>query len=208
MGCCTRARASTASRASGRFDWRTARSCSRQPLDQKYFGEGIAVWKQSLIQITWQAEIGFVYDLATFQRVKTFNYTGEGWGLTHDGTRIIMSDGSSSLRFLDPVTLRETGRLAVKDAGQPVAELNELEFVKGEILANVWKTSRIARISPRTGQVTGWIDLAGLLDPHDATGVDVLNGIAYDAAGDRLFVTGKLWPKLFEIRIVPPSAAR
>ena len=103
----------------------------RAPLDQKYFGEGIAVWKQSLIQITWQAEIGFVYDLATFQRVKTFNYTGEGWGLTHDGTRIIMSDGTSSLRFLDPVTLRETGRLAVKDAGQPVADLNELEFVKG-----------------------------------------------------------------------------
>jgi glutaminyl-peptide cyclotransferase len=176
-----------------------------QRLDPKYFGEGIVVWKKSLIEVTWQAEIGFVYDLATFQRVKTFNYTGEGWGLTHDGTRIIMSDGSSSLRFLDPETLKETGRLAVKDAGTPVADLNELELVKGEILANVWKTSRIARISPRTGQVTGWVDLTGLLDPHDAAGVDVLNGIAYDATGDRLFVTGKLWPKLFEIRIVPPA---
>ena len=119
-----------------------------------------------------------------------------------------MSDGSSSLRFLDPETLRETGRLAVKDAGTPVKDLNELEYVKGEILANVWKTERIARISPKTGQVTGWIDLSGLLDPHDRAGVDVLNGIAYDAAGDRLFVTGKLWPKLFEVRIAPAAAGR
>ena len=180
----------------------------QQSLDQKYFGEGIAIWKKSLIQLTYTTEIGFVYDLGTFQRVKTFNYTGEGWGLTHDDTRIIMSDGSSSLRFLDPETLRETGRLAVKDAGTPVNDLNELEYVKGEILANVWKTERIARISPKTGQVTGWIDLSGLLDPHDKAGTDVLNGIAYDAAGDRLFVTGKLWPKLFEVRIVPAAAAR
>ncbi len=180
----------------------------QQSLDQKYFGEGIAIWKKSLIQLTYKTEIGFVYDLASFQRLKTFNYTGEGWGLTHDESRIIMSDGSSSLRFLDPETLRETGRIAVKEGGKPVEELNELEFVKGEILANVWKTERVARISPRTGQVTGWIDLSGLLDPRDAAGVDVLNGIAYDAAGDRLFVTGKLWPKLFEIRIVPAGAPR
>ena len=180
----------------------------QQSLDQKYFGEGIAIWKKSLIQLTYTTEIGFVYDLASFQRVKTFNYTGEGWGLTHDDTRIIMSDGSSSLRFLDPDTLRETGRLAVKDGGGPVKDLNELEFVKGEILANIWKTERIARISPKTGQVAGWIDLSGLLDPHDKAGADVLNGIAYDAAGDRLFVTGKWWPKLFEIRLVPQSAAR
>jgi glutamine cyclotransferase len=116
-----------------------------------------------------------------------------------------MSDGSSSLRFLDPETLRETGRLSVKDAGTPVKDLNELEYVNGEILANIWRTERIARISPKTGQVIGWIDLAGLLDPHDRVGVDVLNGIAYDALGDRLFVTGKLWPKLFEIRIVPAA---
>ena len=180
----------------------------QQSLDQKYFGEGIAIWKKSLIQLTYTTEIGFVYDLATFQRVKTFNYTGEGWGLTHDDTRIIMSDGSSSLRFLDPETLQETGRLPVKDAGTPVKDLNELEYVKGEILANIWKTERIARISPKTGQVIGWIDLSGLLDPHDKAGTDVLNGIAYDAAGDRLFVTGKLWPKLFEVRIVPAAAAR
>jgi glutaminyl-peptide cyclotransferase len=175
----------------------------QQALDQQYFGEGIAIWKKSLIQLTYKTEIGFVYDLATFKRTKTFNYTGEGWGLTHDDTRLIMSDGSPALRFLDPETLKETGRIVVKDAGQPVEELNELEVVKGEIFANIWQTSRIARIAPRTGQVTGWIDLSGLLDPRDAAGVDVLNGIAYDAAGDRLFVTGKLWPKLFEIRITP-----
>jgi len=174
-------------------------------IDPRHFGEGIVVWKESLIQITWQSEIGFVYDLATFEQRKTFNYSGEGWGLTHDGTRLIMSDGSSSLRFLDPATLKETGRLNVRDGAAPVKALNELEFVKGEILANVWQTNRIARISPKTGQVTGWINLEGILDPRDAAGVDVLNGIAYDAAGDRLFVTGKLWPKLFEIKIVPPA---
>src|SRR5262249_2092321 len=155
-------------------------------------------------QLTYTTGIGFVYDLATFKRARSFTYQGEGWALTHDGARIIMSDGSSSLRFLDPETLRETGRLPVKDAGLPVNELNELEFVKGEILANVWKTERLARISPKTGQVTGWVDLSGLLDPRDRAGVDVLNGIAYDATGDRLFVTGKLWPKLFEIQILPP----
>ena len=174
-------------------------------IDPRLFGEGIVVWKQSLIQLTWRSEIGFVYDLVTFQQTKTFNYTGEGWGLTHDGARLIMSDGSASLRFLDPATLRETGRLNVREGTTPVTALNELEFVKGEILANVWQTNRIARISPRTGQVKGWIDLEGLLDPRDAAGVDVLNGIAYDAAGDRLVVTGKLWPKLFEIRVVPPA---
>ena len=178
------------------------------PLEPQYFGEGIVAWKKSLIQLTYKTEIGFVYDITTMKRLRSFNYTGEGWALTHDGTRIIMSDGSSSLRFLDPETLKETGRLPVKDAGKPVLELNELEFVKGEILANVWKTERIARISPKTGQVIGWVDLSGLLDPRDAAGVDVMNGIAYDAAGDRLFVTGKLWPKLFEIRIVPPAPGR
>jgi glutamine cyclotransferase len=180
----------------------------QMPLEPQYFGEGIVAWKKSLIQLTYKTEIGFVYDITTMKRLRSFNYTGEGWALTHDGTRIIMSDGSSSLRFLDPETLKETGRLPVKDAGKPVLELNELEFVKGEILANVWKTERIARISPKTGQVIGWVDLAGLLDPRDAAGVDVMNGIAYDAAGDRLFVTGKLWPKLFEIRIVPPAPGR
>jgi glutamine cyclotransferase len=181
----------------------TGEVLQRAPLDERYFGEGIVNWGPTLLQLTWQAETGFVYDLATFKRIKSFSYTGEGWGLTQDGTRIIMSDGTAALRFLDPVTLKETGRVTVKDGTTPVDRLNELEFVKGEILANVWTTERIARISPKTGQVTGWIDLSGLKQAAGGADVDVLNGIAYDAKGDRLFVTGKLWPKLFEIRLVP-----
>jgi glutamine cyclotransferase len=174
-----------------------------QKLDAQYFGEGIAIWGRSLAQLTWKGGVGFLYDRESFRRTGTFTYTGEGWGLAFDGTRLIMSDGSSTLRFLDPGTMKEAGRLVVRDGSTPVGSLNELEYVKGEILANVWQTDRIARISPKTGRVAGWIDLKGLLDPRDAArGVDVLNGIAYDAAKDRLFVTGKLWPKLFEIRIV------
>ena len=179
----------------------TGEVLQQRALDPKYFGEGIVVWGKSIVQLTWQSEIGFVYDLATFAPQKTFAYKGEGWGLTHDGKHIVMSDGSSSLRFMDPQTLKETGRLTVRDGGVPVKDLNELEYVRGEILANVWQQHRIARISPKTGEVTGWIDLTGLLSPGESAGVDVLNGIAYDAAGDRLFVTGKLWPKLFEIKI-------
>jgi glutamine cyclotransferase len=172
------------------------------PLPQEYFGEGITDWKGQLVQITWQSEVGFVYDLETFAPTKRWSYTGEGWGLTHDDRRIIMSDGSSQLRFLDPATLRETGRITVRDGNTPVEQLNELEYVKGEIFANVWRTDRVARISPKDGRVTGWIDLSGLLSPAERGGVDVLNGIAYDAAADRLFVTGKLWPRVFEIRLV------
>lgn len=171
-------------------------------LDQRYFGEGISLVGREILQLTWQTEVGFVYDLATFEPKRTFKYAGEGWGLTSDGSRLIMSDGSPVLRFLDPATQRVTGRLQVRDAGVPVEELNELEFVKGEIYANVYQTHRIARISPKTGLVTAWIDLTGLLSPRDAAGVDVLNGIAYDADKGRLFVTGKLWPRLFEIQVV------
>jgi glutamine cyclotransferase len=170
-----------------------------QSLDPQYFGEGIAVRGDTIYELTWQSEIGFLYDRATFKRKGTFNYRGEGWGLTHDGQRLIMSDGTAFLRFLDPTTLKELSRLRVKDGGMPVGNLNELEYVKGEIFANVWQTQRIARIAPKTGLVTGWIELGGLLTPREAQAADVLNGIAYDASGDRLFVTGKLWPKLFEI---------
>jgi len=178
-----------------------------QPLDGKYFGEGITVFGNQIFQLTWQSEIGFVYDKATFKQVKTFTYTGEGWGLTHDGTRLIMSDGDArgALRFFDPKTMKETGRLIVKENGLPVRNLNELEYVKGDVLANIWQSHRIARISMKSGDVTAWIDLSGLLEPREAVGTDVLNGIAYDAAGDRLFVTGKYWPKLFEIKVVPRS---
>jgi glutaminyl-peptide cyclotransferase len=175
-----------------------------QPLDSAYFGEGITVWKNRIVQLTWQSGLGFVYDRQTLQQQRTFQYTGEGWGLTHDGTRLIMSDGSDTgtLRLIDPETLRQVGTLIVKDGGRPVPRLNELEYVKGEIFANVWQSERVAVISPSTGHVTSWIDLHGLLDPREKAGIDVLNGIAYDAKGDRLFVTGKLWPRIFEIQVV------
>jgi len=172
-------------------------------IPRQYFGEGITEWRGSIIQLTWQSEIGFIYDLTTFQQTRTFAYRGEGWGITHDGARLIMSDGSSALRLLDPATFQESGRLVVRDQNGPVQNLNELEYVRGEIFANVWQAERIARISPKDGRVTGWIDLAGLLSPADRGGADVLNGIAYDEAGNRLFVTGKWWPRLFEIKLVP-----
>ena len=177
-----------------------------QKIEPQHFGEGIAVVGNTIVQLTWQGGVGFVYDRQTFRRTRTFNYRGEGWGLVYDGTRLVMSDGTAYLRFLDPQTFKETGRMQVRDGATPVLNLNELEMVKGELFANIWQSDRIARISPKTGQVTGWIDLSGLLDPRDAAGVDVMNGIAYDAAGDRLFVTGKLWPKLFQIEIVPRPA--
>ncbi|WP_419317966.1 glutaminyl-peptide cyclotransferase [Caulobacter sp. ErkDOM-E] len=174
-------------------------------IDSRYFGEGIVDWKDRLISLTWQGEMGFIFDLGSFERIGEFSYPGEGWALTRDETRIIMSDGTAFLRFLDPDTLKETGRIQVMDDGRPVDNLNELEWVKGEVLANIWQTDRIARIDPATGRVTGWIDLAGLLGEADRAGrqVDVLNGIAYDPAADRLFVTGKLWPRLFEIKLTP-----
>jgi glutaminyl-peptide cyclotransferase len=171
-------------------------------LDPRYFAEGIALWRDRIIQLTYTTEIGFVYDRETFKPLRTFTYKGEGWGLTHDGKRIIMSDGSSFLRFLDPETLEETGRVQVRDGKLPVEQVNELEFIKGEVFANIWGSDRIARIDPQSGRVNRWIDLTGLLDPREARNVDVLNGIAYDAAKDRMFVTGKLWPRLFEIKVV------
>jgi glutamine cyclotransferase len=172
-------------------------------LPDQYFGEGITDWNNELLQLTYHEETGFVYDRATFDFKRTFRYRGEGWGLTHDAARIIMSDGSSTLRFWNPATLEETGRLNVMDGETAISNLNELEWVGGEIYANIWQTDRIARISPTTGRVTGWIDLQGLLSDADrSVPVDVLNGIAYDAQHGRLFVTGKLWPKLFEIKLI------
>jgi len=168
----------------------------------QYFAEGLTAWNRRLIQLTWQSNIAFVYDLASFTPQTTFRYTGEGWGLTHDGTRLIMSDGSDALRLLDPVSFREQGRLLVRDGSVPIKDLNELEYVRGEIYANVWHTDRIARISPASGRVVGWIDLRGLLPrTYQLEAEAVLNGIAFDAARNRLFVTGKLWPRLFEITV-------
>ncbi len=182
----------------------TGEVVQRHPVPAEYFGEGITIWKDELIELTWRAGVAFVYDRATFERKRTLTYAGEGWGLTHDDRSLIMSDGTSALRFLDPATFAERRRITVADGGVPIPSLNELEYVKGEIYANVWQTDLIARIDPGSGRVLGWIDLKGILSPADAMGADVMNGIAYDEAHDRLFVTGKLWPKLFEIRVVPP----
>jgi glutamine cyclotransferase len=180
----------------------TGRVVEQRSLDRQYFGEGITEWGGRLLQLTWNSNLGFIYDRSSLKVRGTFRYPGEGWGLTHDRDRLIMSDGTAILRVLDPKTLRETGRLNVQSGGAPLANLNELEFVQGEIFANVYRTDLIARISPQTGAVTGWIDLSGLLPEADRRiPVDVLNGIAYDAGGNRLFVTGKLWPKLFEIEL-------
>ena len=187
----------------------TGKVLQRRAIDPKYFGEGIVAWKGRLAELTWQSQIGFIYDLSTFKPRSTFHYAGEGWALTHDDKRIIMSDGTPQLRFLDPATLAETGRLTVTLNGRPLAMLNELEWVKGEVLANIWQTNFIARIDPKTGAVTGVIDLTRLVTPDEqAKGrpIDVLNGIAYDAEHDRLFVTGKLWPDLYEIKLTGPIA--
>jgi glutamine cyclotransferase len=175
-------------------------------LRPQYFGEGITVLNQQIVELTWRTQIGFVYDQASFRPLRSFDYPGEGWGLANDGQQIYMSDGSAEIRCWDPVTLREMRRFTVRDAGKPVTRLNELEYVHGEVYANVWTTDRVVRFSPKDGRVLGWVDLSGLLSAQDrAEQVDVLNGIAYDILGDRLFVTGKLWPKLFEIKIVPKT---
>jgi hypothetical protein len=185
----------------------TGEVLEKRDLVPLYFGEGIVRWKDRLIQLTYKTQAGFVYNFNNFDLLTRFEYPGEGWALTHDGKRIIMSDGTPELRFWDPETLKETGRVTVTDQGQPVKNVNELEFIKGEVFANIWMTDKIARIDPATGKVTGWIDLTGLLSPADQrAGVDVLNGIAYDATTDRIFVTGKKWPKLFEIRLVKKPA--
>jgi glutaminyl-peptide cyclotransferase len=179
----------------------------RRPLDAQYFGEGVAVYGDTIVELTWQSHVGFVLDRPTFNLQKQFSYPWEGWGLTYDGARLIMSDGTPVIHFLDPTTFSETARITVTAAGQGVRNLNELEWVNGEIFANVWMTDRIARIAPATGQVTGWIDLTGLRPPETFVNSDaVLNGIAYDATGDRLFVTGKMWAKLYEIQLVQKTS--
>lgn len=174
-------------------------------LPAEYFGEGITSYDDKIFQLTWRSNIGFVWSKAAFEQLDDFTYPTEGWGITHDEQRFIMSDGSATLHFWDPQTLEEIGSVEVHAAGQPVGRLNELEYIRGSVYANIWVTDQIVRIDPATGQITAWIDLTGLLTPQERTESDVLNGIAYDAAGDRLFVTGKLWPKLFEIKLIPTS---
>ena len=172
-------------------------------LHQQYFGEGITITQGKLFQLTWQNRTGFVYEANTLKFIRNFSYFGEGWGLAHDLAGLIMSDGTSTLRFLELTRFQERRRVKVTDAGVPIERLNELEWVRGEIWANVWETDYIVRISPKDGRVLGWIDLKGLLSgPAVKLGPEaVLNGIAYDAQKDRLFVTGKLWPRVFEVKI-------
>jgi glutamine cyclotransferase len=185
-----------------KVDLATGRVEKQRSINASYFGEGIAILGDHLYELTWQHGIGIVYDLATFTQQRTFQYTGEGWGLTQDGKQLILSDGSAKLRFLDPQTFAVVREIEVRDHGQPVTKLNELEYIEGEIWSNVWYDDRIARISPATGEVLGWIDLAALYPKSARSSEAVLNGIAYDAAAKRLFVTGKNWPQLYEIEIV------
>ena len=175
----------------------------QREISRDYFGEGITIWKSALIELTWQSQVAFVYDRDTFEPRRLFTYTGEGWGLTHDATNLIMSDGTADLRFLDPETFKERRRVTVTDGGRPVPRLNELEYVRGQVFANIWTTDDIVRIDPVSGRVLGRIDVRGLLPDSQKVSDAVLNGIAFDQARDRLFVTGKLWPKLFEIKIRP-----
>jgi glutamine cyclotransferase len=184
----------------------TGEVLQRHDLSPDVFGEGITIFGDRIIQLTWKTRLGYVYEKRTFRLLGEFTYPTEGWGITQDGKQLIMSDGTATLYFLNPDTFERTRQVEVHSDDGPVTQLNELEYVQGEIYANVWQTDRIARIAPDTGQVLGWIDLSGLLSAEDRrTPVDVLNGIAYDAEHDRLFVTGKLWPKLFEIKLVAPK---
>jgi glutaminyl-peptide cyclotransferase len=182
----------------------TGEVIQRVDLAPEFFGEGITLRKNKIIQLTWLSHTGFVYNIADLRLLRRFSYSGEGWGLTTNGYEIFMSDGTSTIRVLDADTLEEKRRLKVYDRDTPIDRLNELEFIDGEIFANVWQTERIARISPQSGRVVGWINLSGLLSPvYRLESGAVLNGIAYDSIGKRLFVTGKLWPSIFEIRLVP-----
>jgi glutamine cyclotransferase len=185
-----------------KVDLETGRVLKKIEVPAEYFAEGMTIFQGKIFQLTWKAHKGFTYDLKSFEKTGEFAYEGEGWGLTHDDQFLIMSDGTNQLRFLDPSSFKVVRTIKVFDAARPLMELNELEYIKGEIYANIWQTNRIARIAPASGEVLGWIDLDGLLKIEDnSQPVDVLNGIAYDEASDRLFVTGKLWPKLFEIQL-------
>ncbi|MBN2590003.1 MAG: glutaminyl-peptide cyclotransferase [Sedimentisphaerales bacterium] len=173
-------------------------------MPDEYFGEGITIWKDKIIQLTWQSETGFVYDKHTFEPQREFSYRSEGWGITHDGEHLIMSDGSPTLYFLDPETYEVVSKLAVYYGESMLKNLNELEYINGKVFANIWGTEDIVIINPQTGQVESMIELDGLLNRWNIQQqVDVLNGIAYDAKNKRLFVTGKWWPNLFEIKLVP-----
>lgn len=184
-----------------KLDAQTGKVLKKIGVDAAYFAEGMVVVAGKAYQLTWQSGIGFVYDIKSFQQLRTFSYFGEGWGLTYDGANMIMSDGTSSLRFLDSDSLLIRKMLTVTANGVPVKNLNELEVVNGELWANIWQTDSIARINLQTGNVLGWIDCSGLLAPQERAQADVLNGIAYDSKRNVLLITGKNWPKMFEVRV-------
>ena len=187
-----------------KVELQTAKVLQKYELPDEYFGEGITIFGNKIIQLTYRSNVGFVYDKDSFELLREFNYPTEGWGITHNGRHLIMSDGTPMLYFLDPETFEEIRRVMVFDKDESVWDLNELEFIEGQIYANVWQSDRIVIIEPRTCKVTAWIDMKGLLTTQDRhEKVDVLNGIAYDPNNKRIFVTGKFWPKLFEIKLVP-----
>lgn len=191
-----------------RVELETGKVLQKVDLAAQYFGEGLAFWKERILQLTWTNGVGFIYNKDTFQMEDQFRYPTEGWGITTDDSRWILSDGTSYLYFLDPDNRRVERWLEVKEGTNSIHQLNELEYIKGEIFANIWQQDRIARISPVSGQVLGWIDLKDLLPLPDRQNADVLNGIAYDDKGNRLFVTGKYWPYVYEIRLVPKEKTR
>ncbi|MCJ7573653.1 glutaminyl-peptide cyclotransferase [Candidatus Bathyarchaeota archaeon] len=187
-----------------RVELETGKVLQVHALQGQFFGEGVAIVGDKIIQLMWESHRGFVYDKNTFDLLREFSYLTEGWGITYDGSRLIMSDGTANLYFLDPETFQRIGQVKVRDAA-PVTGLNELEYVKGEVYANVWGEEEIAVINPQTGRVKAWIDLKGIRGSENRDPDNVLNGIAYDSKGDRLFVTGKRWPRLYEIRLIPPE---
>lgn len=185
-----------------RVDLETGKVLQIYALPNQFFGEGITVFGDRIIQLTWQSQTGFVYDKNSFALLQEFSYPTEGWGITNDGSQLIISDGTATLYFLDPETFEKVGQVEVHDGNNPVTNLNELEYINGEVYANIWREERIATINPQTGQVTGWIDLTGICNQENRDPNSVLNGIAYDAEGGRLFVTGKLWSQLFQIKLI------
>jgi len=188
-------------------DRETGNVLTKKMLDPQYFGEGITVFDEKIYQLTWREKIGFVYNKDTFEQIGTWNYDYEGWGLTHDSENLIVSDGTHIIRFLNPKDFKEVRRISVTSNGREVTRLNELEYIDGDIFCNVWTSNDVVAVDPSSGNVKAWIDLSNLLKPEDTIKkrVDVLNGIAFDGVERRLFVTGKFWPKLFEIEIVPKS---
>jgi glutamine cyclotransferase len=186
-----------------RVELETGEVLQTYTLSPQYFGEGIAAYEGKIIQLTWRSQTGFVYDEGSFESLQEFEYSTEGWGITYDGSHLIMSDGTSTLYFLDPENFQKTGQIEVYDPAGSIDNLNELEYVKGDVYANIWMEERIAIINPQTGQIIGWINMTGLQSTQNQDMNDVLNGIAFDEKADRLFVTGKRWSQLFEIKLIP-----